>query len=145
VNSTYMKVLRAHVAAENAHRLDDTLATLHPDCIFEDLGQGRVYRRHDGAARHYREWWDGLDVTVVGERTSWTDDGHLLAEARFKGTHVGEFLGVASTGRSIALPFVVVVGFRDNLMFSERFYYNPAALLSQLDANLLAATVLASP
>lgn len=136
MNTTNMNVLLAHVSAENAHRLDETLATLHPECVFEDLGQNRTYRGRMGAALHYREWWDGVDVTVVGEHRSWASDDCLIGEARFKGQHIGSFLGVAATGLPINLPFVVIVEFRDGLMLSERFYYNPLELLRQLNVDL---------
>lgn len=57
-----------HLAAENAHDMAGTLATLHPQCVFEDLAMGRVWRGHRGAQDHYREWWNGLDTTVQGGR-----------------------------------------------------------------------------
>lgn len=34
-------VLQRHLAAENAHNLEGTLATLHQDCLFEDYATGR--------------------------------------------------------------------------------------------------------
>ncbi|MFE2584841.1 hypothetical protein [Streptomyces sp. NPDC059378] len=40
--------------------------------------------------------------------------------------------GLAATGRSIELPLVVVVKFRDDLMESERIYWDQAALLAQV-------------
>jgi hypothetical protein len=33
-----------HLAAENAHQMEETLAALHPDCLFEDLPFGKTYR-----------------------------------------------------------------------------------------------------
>ncbi|MGY4101493.1 hypothetical protein ACW2Q0_18355 [Nocardia sp. R16R-3T] len=40
--------------------------------------------------------------------------------------------GLAPTGKTIEIPFVVVVNFRDDLMLSERLYWDQAAVLSQL-------------
>jgi carboxymethylenebutenolidase len=40
--------------------------------------------------------------------------------------------GVKPTGRTLEVPFVVVVRFRDQLMESERLYWDQAAVLAQL-------------
>ena len=55
-----------------------------------------------------------------------------MAEANWHGRHIGRFLGIEPTGRAIEQPFVVVLGFRDGLMVSERFHYDLGALLRQI-------------
>lgn len=40
----------------------------------------------------------------------------LAVTARFRGTHRGEFMGVDPTGRSVDVPFVDVLRFRDGMM-----------------------------
>jgi steroid delta-isomerase-like uncharacterized protein len=128
-------LLRRHVDAENAHDLPRTLATLHPDCVFEDVALGRVYRGHDGAARYYRSWWTGFGLQFrQGDAGALhlTAADTVIAEGRFVGRHVGEFEGLAPTGREVDFRFVVVVGLRDGLMAGERFYYDRATLWRQL-------------
>lgn len=128
-------LIRRHIAAENAHRMEDTLATLHPDCIFEDVAMQRVYRGHAGAREYYGMWWESLRVVVTpseDDRRMWTDDGSYVAETRFTGVHVGPFLGVPPTGRTVCFRFAVFVGFRDGLMAGERFYYDLDGVLAQL-------------
>ncbi len=128
-------LIRRHVEAENAHRMDDTLATIHPDCVFEDVAMQRTWRGHAGAREYYRMWWDGLRIVVTpgaDDRRMWTDDGTFVAETRFTGVHAGPFLGVAPTGRTVSFRFVVFVPFRDGLMAGERFYYDLDGLLRQL-------------
>ena len=138
MNQPLADLVRRHVAAENAQDLPGTLATLHPDCRFEDLATGQVWHGHDGAAAHYRQWWTTFDVTVKrgpGQIATWTDDDCYLGETTWHGRHVGRFLGIEPTGRPIVLPFVVVLTFRDGLMLSERFHYDLAALLRQVGAD----------
>ena len=48
-------LVRRHVEAENAQNLEATLATLHPECRFEDHATGQVWHGRDGAAAHYRQ------------------------------------------------------------------------------------------
>lgn len=128
--------LQRHLMAENAHDLAGTLATLHPECVFEDLGAGQVFRGHDGAARHYRLWWDAFDNQVG--RSPFSGGGHWLgseryvAEAQHTGVHRGPFLGIPASGKPITLPFTVFVTFRDGLFLGERFYYDLSSLLRQI-------------
>ena len=50
MNPSLAGLIGRHLAAENAQDLPGTLATLHPDCRFEDLATGQTWHGHDGAA-----------------------------------------------------------------------------------------------
>ena len=127
-----LDLIARHVAAESAHDMAGTLATLHPDCVFEDTAMGRVWRGHEGAAA-IREWWNGLDTEVASEnRSGWLPDGSFIAETGFRCRHIGTFLDIPATGHKFRLSFVVVVSFRDGLMLGERFYYSLDRLLQEL-------------
>ena len=142
MNHALAVLVGRHLAAENAQDLDGTLATLHPDCHFEDLATGQTWRGRDGAAAHCRQWWTTFDVTVKrgpGQRACWTEDNAYIAEATWHGKHVGRFLGIEPTGRTIVQPFVVVLTFKDGLMLSERFQYDLASLLRQIGADPIPA------
>lgn len=128
-------LLMRHVEAENAHDMERTLATLHPDCVFEDVAAGKVYRGHAGAAEYYRSWWDAFGLQFRrgddGARHL-TTEGAVVAEGHFHGRHVGTFNGIEATGRAVDFRFAVVVSFRDGLMAGERFYYDRRSLEQQL-------------
>lgn len=126
-----LALLDRHLTAENAHELDATLATLTPDCVFEDFALGRRWEGHDGAADHYRMWWDAFDVHVEGRQLHLTGDV-AIAETTWEGTHTGEFLGIAPTHRNVRFEVAVFVDLRDGLMASERFYWDRAGVLEQL-------------
>ena len=128
-------VLGEHVRAETAHELEATLATLHPECLFEDYAAGQTFHGRDGAARHYTQWWNAFDLLFSrGEHGSgrWVADGSYVAEGEFSGTHVGALAGLAPTGRKLRFRFCVFVSFRDGLLASERFYYDLATVAEQL-------------
>jgi steroid delta-isomerase-like uncharacterized protein len=132
-----LQLLGRHLAAENAHDLPGVLATLAADCEFVDPTLGTRWRGHDGAAAHYRMWWDAFDVQVTGERLHLAP-GSAVAETTWRGSHVGAFAGVAPTGRPVEVSVAVVVEFRDGLMAGERFYWDAAGLARQLGASSLA-------
>lgn len=133
------QVLVRHVTAENAHRLEETLATLDPECVFEDLALRRRFHGRDGAAEYYRIWWDAFQVEVEGVARHWTTEGRFIGEAMYVGRHTGDFFGLPPTGRPIELRFTVFVDFRNGLMSGERFYYDLSTLLGQLGATRLPA------
>lgn len=133
-------LVRRHLTAENAHDLDGTLATLHEQCVFRDHATGQAWKGKSGAADHYRHWWRAFDLTVTrgeGQGAWWGGDDTYVAQATWRGRHIGEFLGVAPTGTSIVHPFVVFVTFRDGLMAGEEFFYDLASLLKQLGSDRL--------
>jgi steroid delta-isomerase-like uncharacterized protein len=135
MNQTLADLLGRHLAAENAHDLEATLATLHPQCRFDDFATGQTWHGRAGAAAHYRQWWTTFDVEVQrgpGQRRYWTEDDCYFAEATWHGRHVGRFLGLAPSDRPIVQPFLVAITFRDGLMASECFHYDLAALLRQI-------------
>jgi steroid delta-isomerase-like uncharacterized protein len=133
----YGPLLGRHLEAENNRRLDETLATLTEDCVFEDMALGQVFHGRQGAGECYRMWWDAFQIVVHGERLHWTAEGGAVAEARYRGTHTGAFLGIPPTGRSIDLPIAVFITFKDGLMAGGRFYYDLATLLRQLGVSSL--------
>jgi steroid delta-isomerase-like uncharacterized protein len=127
-----MQIVAKHIIAENSHQMDATLATLHPDCVFEDIALGQIFRGREGASQYYRMWWDAFAVEVQGSVIHWTTEGQLVAEACYVGRHTGRFLGIEPTGQPLSLRFAVFVDFRDALMAGERFYYNLGSLAEQL-------------
>jgi steroid delta-isomerase-like uncharacterized protein len=132
MDKTHEPVVNRHLAAENAHRMQETLAELHPDCVFEDLPLGKTYRGRTGAEAYYRLWWDAFDLEVKGERRHWSEGGaFMIAQTTYQGSHRGRFLdhpqpAGRSTSRAVVIPF------RDGLMAGERYYYDLATLLRQI-------------
>jgi len=137
-------LIQRHVEAEGAHRMEDTLGTLHPECLFEDVPMQRTFSGRDGAREYYRMWWDGLSLLfspTSNDRRMWTDSGLYVAESRFTGVHKGTFLGLAPTGRCVDFRFAVFVSFREGLMAGERFYYDLDGILRQLGVSRCAESV----
>lgn len=126
------EILNAHLRAENAHLMKETLDTLHPDCLFEDRARDVIYKGRDGAQEYYGMWWSAFDLQVVSERRHVTEDA-VISEARYQGVHKGIFLGIEPTMKPIDFPLMVVISFKEGLMGGERFYYDLGTLLRQID------------
>jgi predicted ester cyclase len=71
------------------------------------------------------------NTIVAGERAA--------LEADFVGTHTGEFLGVAATGRSVNVPYAVLYDLDDGKITALRAYLPIDILMQQLGATPAAA------
>src|SRR5262249_25946920 len=125
-------ILQRHVVAETAFEMEATLATLTPDCVFEDVPTGEVHRGHAGVRAYYQEWWSAFGNVPSGSRLYVPEANCMIVETRFVGSHRGDYRGIAATGRPLDLPVAIFISFRDGLMSGERFYYDRATLLSQI-------------
>lgn len=135
MNSKLQELVRKHLTAENAHDMAGTLATLHPECVFDDTATGQMFHGLAGAEKYYRLWWSAFEITVhrAPQDTSyWSEDGTYIAKALFRGRHVGEFLNIPATGNGIEFRGVVFVTFRDGLMAGEQCFYDLSGICRQL-------------
>jgi predicted ester cyclase len=63
-----------------------------------------------------------------------TGDGSAVVEAVFDGTHVGEFAGVAPTGRHVRVPYCMAYDLSGDAITALRSYFPVAAISAQLTA-----------
>ena len=130
------EIVLRHLKAETEHRMEETLATLTADCVFDDRALGRVWRGRESARDYYRMWWDAFGIAPHTSARYAPSEDLLIVETRFKGRHEGPFLGVAPTGRAVDVPMTIFVSFADGLLSGERFYWNLATLLEQIGVKM---------
>ncbi|SFT08443.1 SnoaL-like polyketide cyclase [Sulfitobacter marinus] len=126
------KCLLLHTRAEDAHDMAGTLATIHPEAVFEDQPVGLRLEGRQNARKHYELWWNAFGVQTENASLHWVNDDMAIGEADFVGTHKGSFLGIPATGLPIRFRFTVVVQFRDGLLSGERFSYDLNDILHQI-------------
>jgi hypothetical protein len=116
-------VALAHAAAEAAGDLDETMATLGDDPVYELLPRGVVLRGRDAARRYYEHFFANVmpRVTDFDLRSEWVTDEGVLQEY----TLFVEGLGTPGTGHSI----IGILTFGDDGTLSgERIYASDALL-----------------
>jgi steroid delta-isomerase-like uncharacterized protein len=59
-------------------------------------------------------------------------DGQAALEADFVGTHTGEFLGMAPTGKSVQVPYCMVYDLQDDKITALRAYISMDLFTQQL-------------
>jgi len=60
------------------------------------------------------------------------DGNKVITRARFSGTHQGEFMGIPPTGRSVDIPVIDIVEFRDGKAIAHWGIMDQAGMMQQL-------------
>ncbi len=108
-----------HAVAENARQLEELVATLTEDCLYEVVPWRQVFRGKEEVRRFYRELWTALpDVTLTLLRHV-IDERCLVEESVVHGTHRGPWLGLPPTGKRIDFPLVIFFPVRDSLFTAD--------------------------
>ena len=101
------------------------------NAVIESPSAG-VLTGRDAAARTYRVIFSAfLDLTMTVDNL--IIDGNSAASVlSLEGTHIGEFLGLAPTGKRFTLPAVFFYQFENGKIVRERRIYDFTGLLVQI-------------
>lgn len=98
---------KTHSIAEDRRDIAGLLSTLTPDCVYEIVQTGDVWRGHEGAARFYTQLLTAFpDITfdltdiVIGPQG-------VCEEAQVTATHRGDWLRFPATGRPASFKVVI--------------------------------------
>jgi|SRR4051794_19714777 steroid delta-isomerase-like uncharacterized protein len=126
-NNTSM-IMRSYLDAIIARA--DFATYFDDDVTFEIVGT-TVTARGRQAVRDLITWLhtQAFDATVK-VRTLVADEGQAALELEFIGTHTGDFLGMAATGKSVNVPYCVVYDVHGDKITALRIYM-PMEMFSQ--------------
>ncbi len=107
---------------------------LRPDAVFTNLSNGDQWVGRD-AVGGMLDWFYhvAFDASVRDAQLIASDDAVVLV-GTFAGRHIGDFAGVAATGRDVAVPLVVVYDMAGGQIARGRFLFDTAAFLAQARA-----------
>jgi steroid delta-isomerase-like uncharacterized protein len=128
-----LEIVRAHMAAEDRQDVEAILATFTDECWYRVPGLRLELR---GKAE-IRRWYEGLYAGVPDfhneDEHYWLADQTVFFEARAAGTHLGDWLGWAPTGRSFSTGMLCRIPIAaDGLMEAEVVYLDGADIFRQL-------------
>lgn len=110
----------------------DPMRFLAPDVTFTAMETGEVTRGLEAVAMLLDHLHRQAFTAAPILRTLVAIPGLAMVEADFVGTHVGEFAGVAATGRSVRVPFAAAFDLVDGFIVAVRAYLPLDALLRQV-------------
>jgi steroid delta-isomerase-like uncharacterized protein len=131
--SARVAMVEQHVRFENAHDLDGVLGTFGNTARYDDEAWGEHYSGADGVREFYTQLMTALpDLEIEVFRRHITDEVVVL-EVVIRGTHLGAWRGLPSTGRRVEVPLCGVYTFDDqHRLAGERIYYDRGTVLRQL-------------
>jgi steroid delta-isomerase-like uncharacterized protein len=126
-------IVRRHMQAENEHDFDAVIATFRQP-RYELVATGQV---HDGEAA-VRAYFRETRTAFPDQRNELVSlrhaDDAVVVEFWLRGSHRGELLGLAPTGRSFRVRMAALFLFEGDDLVCERVYFDSASLLRQLSA-----------
>ena len=135
-------LVRRLYAAINANDHAAREQIFAPDMVRHDLAGmlGDV-----GSRGEVTNFLDGLraampDLHMELEDVFGTDDGRAAARVTLTGTHQGEFLGAAPTGKRVSFPAITLYRIVDDRIAEAWSLVDWAGALRQMEAQTVAAT-----
>ena len=122
-------IVAEHLAAENRHDVEATIATFHR-ARYEVNGETS---EGETAVRDLlHELMTGFpDFHAEVQKLHHADDA-VIGEGRLSGTHNGPFAGVPATGRRVDYPIVAIFEFEEDRLLCEKVYFDGATILTQI-------------
>ena len=122
-------VMADHIAAENIHDVEATIATMHRP-RYELNGEPS-----DGEAA-VRGFLQELmtafpDFHLENEKVHHADEA-VIAEARVTATHTGPLRGIPPTGRALDYPVACIYEFEGDRIVCEKLFLDFATVLRQI-------------
>ena len=130
---TNKEIIKSWFSGIDAKNFDDVRSLMHADHRFTNP----MTPEPVGAEQHL-----GMMQMMTGAFTGqhhihqMVQEGDMVAAyGEWKGTHTGEFNGVAPTGRPVRFSWMDMFSLRDGKVAQEYFEMNPMSIMAQITDN----------
>jgi predicted ester cyclase len=110
------------------------VSMMSPEVVFRIMATGQEHRTPEGIRAMLDYFYHGAFDATAETKNVIVGDGIAVLEADFVGRHIGEFAGVAATGKDVRVPLVVIYDVRDDQIVEGRVYFETPAFLAQVGA-----------
>jgi len=134
------EIARDYLESWNRRDFAHMRALMHPDYTYTG-GDGQTQKGADAGMAVAEMFAAGLpDGKIDLNRILAAGNDVAVIEFTGHGTHRGELMGIAPTGREISLPVCFIIQVRDGKILAEREYMDIMNLMQQLGVVPAAAT-----
>ena len=134
-------VVEEHFTSEVEQAFDRTLATFDGHPHYEIMATGQVFDGDEEVMGYYSTTRTAFpDQRHENVRLHFADDA-VIAEFELLGTNLGEFYGLAPTGKAFRVPIIAVFFFEGDQIVNERIYFDSASLVNQIGHGALLAAL----
>lgn len=125
------RIVRRHMDAENVLDFGTALGTFkHPR--YELIATGQVHDGHDAVAAYFRDsraaFPDQRNELIALHHA----DDAVIVEFWLRGTHQGELMGMAPTGKAFECRMTAFFLFEGADLIGERVYFDSGTILRQI-------------
>lgn len=124
------------VEAWNKRDFDQTRSLCHPDYAYMG-GDGKELTGPDAGVSIAQMYARAFPDGVLEIKRVCTQGNIAVAEMIGRGTHRGDFLGVAPTGRKVEINICNVIELRDGKVYREHEYMDMLTIMTQLGVTSL--------
>ena len=114
----------------HAHGLD----LVADDAVFTVMGSGFEAKGKEAIGHLIHYFYEQAFEARADTSNLVIGEGRATLEADFTGRHIGEFAGIAATGKEVHVPLCIVYGLEDQKIIQAHIYFEMDALRRQLDA-----------
>jgi predicted ester cyclase len=127
------RLWQRHSIAEDRRDIDGLIATLAPACIYEIVGTGLRWERHDGARAFYTELFAAFPDNSFALTDIVIGPQGVFEAVVLEATHRAAFAGLEPTGRRVRLELAILFPWdpATNLFGGEQIFIDRAALAAQ--------------
>jgi len=126
-------MVEQHIRLENEHDLEGVLATYGDNARYDDEPWDTHYAGRAGVRLFYEQLMNALpDLEIEVQRRHVAEDS-IVVEVMIRGTHLGDWRGLAATGRRVEFPLCGIYTFdADDRLAGEKIYSDRGTVLRQL-------------
>ncbi len=112
---------------------DDAAASLMTDdVVYTRMATGEEHRGKAAVLAMLNKFYHVSFSGKVETKNIFYADQHAVGEWDYVGKHVGEFEGIAATGKDVRVPLCVVYDLENDKIKRARIYFEMPVLLRQL-------------
>ncbi len=108
------------------------MSMLAEDVVYTVMGTGQEARGPAGVMQLLRDFYHTAFDASADVTNTIVGDNQAVLEADFTGKHIGDFAGIAATGKEVHVPLCVVYDLQDDQIKRARIYFEIDALRQQL-------------
>jgi predicted ester cyclase len=102
------------------------------DVVLIAVGTDQRTAGREAAEQQMRDLHERAFNARIEVKNLLVDDDKAAVEADFAGTHIGEFAGLAPTGRAVRVSYSVLYDLRGDQISELRIYFPMSVLMEQL-------------
>ncbi|MDQ3755009.1 MAG: ester cyclase [Acidobacteriota bacterium] len=120
----------------NERRVELVEELIAADCVTHQLSSGAeltgVARGPEAMKRHVAEWLASFPDLRFTVEQALAEGDHVITRSVMRGTHMGDWLGVAPTGKRVAIRMIVIQRIADGKIAEDWVLVESLGLLQQL-------------